>query len=449
MSGELLVRNCGAIATMDPAHKVLRDGWIHCRSGRIVQVGSGVVPSIEGAQVVDARGGVALPGLINTHHHMYQNLARAYSPIANVPLLPWLAGLTPLWRHFKSEDLGVATQVALAELMLTGCTTTTDHHYVFPPDCGDLVGAQFAAAAEMGIRFHASRGSMDKASDLIPEWAVQPVDVILRDSERLISRHHDAAADSMNRVVLAPCAMTSVSTELFRECANLARHHGLQLHTHCGETIAENDLAVKLTGMRPLEWLETVGWAGENVWLAHGIHFDDAGIAHLGRHRMGVAHCPCSNMRLGSGVCRVYDLQRAGARVGLGVDGSASNDSGHMLNEARQALLLARVTRGAGAMTPMEALHLATMGGAEILGRSADLGSLEAGKCADIAIFPATDLFSSGAENIVDALVLCFPRPVDTLIVNGRVRVSEQGIRGLDLAALLGRHAKIARRIVG
>jgi 8-oxoguanine deaminase len=237
--------------------------------------------------------------------------------------------------------------------------------------------------------------------------------------------------------------------DLFRESARIARARGLHLHTHCAETIAENDLAARQYGERPLPFLEKIGWAGEHVWFAHGIHFNDEEVAHLGRHRMGVAHCPCSNMRLGSGMCRVNDLQRAGAHVGLGVDGSASNDSGHMLNEVRQALLLTRVFHGAGAMTVDGALTLATRGGAKCLGRDDEIGSLDAGKCADVAIFPASDLFSSGAENAVDSLVLCFPRQVETLIVHGKVRVRDGRIPGLDLPALLAKHAAIARRLTG
>jgi 8-oxoguanine deaminase len=433
---------------MNAAREVLRDAWLVARGGFIERVGTGVPPEIAGAEIVDARSGIVLPGLVNTHHHMYQNLARAYSPIANLPLLPWLAGLTPLWRTFTAEDLHTASLVAMAELMLTGCTTTSDHHYVFPKGTSDLIDAQFAAAAELGQRFHGARGSMDTASALIPDWAVQPLDVILKDSERLAARYHDARRGAMTRVVLAPCAMTSASVDLFRESAGIARARGLHLHTHCAETIAENDLAAKQYGERPLPFLEKIGWAGERVWFAHGIHFNDEEVAHLGRHRMGVAHCPCSNMRLGSGLCRVNDLQRAGAHVGLGVDGSASNDSGHMLNEVRQALLLTRVFHGAGAMTVDGALTLATRGGAKCLGRDDDIGSLEAAKCADVAVFPANDLFSSGAENVVDSLVLCFPRQVETLIVHGKVRVREGRIPGLDLPALLAKHGAIARRLM-
>jgi 8-oxoguanine deaminase len=449
MSATLLVRNCGWVVTMDDSRRVLRDGWLLARGGFIESLGSGAPPATPGAEVVDAGGGIVLPGLVNTHHHMYQNLARAYTPIANLPLLPWLAGLTPLWRGFTADDLHTASLVAMAELMLSGCTTTSDHHYVFPQGSGDLIDAQFAAAAALGLRFHGARGSMDTASELIPHWAVQPIDEILRDSERLAARYHDAARGAMSRLVLAPCAMTSASPDLYQESAAIARRRGLHLHTHCAETVAENDLAVAREGARPLQLLEKVGWGDERVWFAHGIHFDDAEVAHLGRQRMGVAHCPCSNMRLGSGVCRVRDLQQAGAAVGLGVDGSASNDSGHMLNEARQALLLARVVHGAGVMTPDEALALATRGGARVLGRADDLGSLEPGKCADLAVFPATDLFSSGAENPVDGLVLCFPRQVQTLIVHGVVRVRDGGIPGIHLPALLAQHGRIARRITG
>lgn len=447
MSGVLLVKNCGHLVTMNPAREILRDAWLLARDGFIEQLGTGVPPVAEGAEVVDARGGIVVPGFVNTHHHMYQNLARAYTPIANLPLLPWLEGLTPLWRTFTAEDLHTASLVAMAELMLTGCATTSDHHYVFPRGTSGLIDAQFAAAAQLGLRFHGARGSMDTASRLIPDWAVQTTDEVLKDSERLAAKYHDTRRGAMTRVVLAPCAMTSASVDLFRESAAIARVRGLNLHTHLAETIAENDLAEREHGERPLGFLEKIGWVGERVWFAHGIHFNDAEVAHLGRHRMGVAHCPCSNMRLGSGCCRVNDLQHAGASVGLGVDGSASNDSGHMLNEVRQALLLTRVFHGAGAMTVDGALTLATHGGAKCLGRD-DVGSLAPGQCADVAIFPARDVFSSGAENAVDGLLLCYPRKVDTLIVHGCVRVRDGEIPGLDLPALLEKHSAIARRLI-
>ena len=448
MSQTLIVKNCGHLVLMDDSRRILRDGWLVVRGGFIAELGVGTPPEVDGAEQVDAHGGLVLPGFINTHHHMYQNLARAYSPIANLPLLPWLAGLTPLWRDFTADDLHTATLVAMTELMLTGCTTTSDHHYVFPRGTTGLIDAQFAAAAQLGMRFHGARGGMDTPSTLIPDWAVQPTDVILEDSERLAARYHCARAGAMTRVVLAPCAMTSASPNLFRESARIAKHHGLHLHTHLAETIAENDLAFAEHGERPLDVLEKLGWDDERVWFAHGIHFNDAEVEHLGRKRMGVAHCPCSNMRLGSGVCRVHDLQRAGATVALGVDGSASNDSGHMLNEVRQALLLTRVMHGAGAMTVDQALTLATRGGARCLGRHQDLGSLEVGKCADVAIFPAQDVFSSGAENLLDALVLCFPRQVETLIIQGAVRVRDGRIPGLELPPLLEKHRGIARRLV-
>ena len=447
MNRALLIRNCGHLVTMDPSRRIIRDGWLVARDGFIEQIGNGVPPHELEAEVVDARSGIVLPGLVNTHHHMYQNLARAYSPIANLPLLPWLAGLTPLWRTFTAEDLRIATLVAMAELMLTGCTTTSDHHYVFPRGTTGLIDVQFAAAAQLGMRFHGARGGMDTSSPLIPDWAVQTTDVILKDSERLAAGYHDARRGAMTRLVLAPCAMTSASVDLFRESAAIARQRGLHLHTHLAETVAENDLAAAEHGERPLPFLEKLGWADERVWFAHGIHFNDAEVQHLGRRRMGVAHCPCSNMRLGSGVCRVHALQQAGATVALGVDGSASNDSGHMLNEVRQALLLTRVVHGAESMTVDQAVTIATRGGAQCLGRD-DIGSLEIGNCADVAIFPETNVFSSGAENAVEGLVLCFPRQVETLIVNGSVRVKEGQVVGLELPVLLEQHGAIAKRLV-
>jgi 8-oxoguanine deaminase len=446
-SRTLLVKNCSHLVTMDMERRILRHAWVLVRNGFIEQLGTGDSPSLTDCEIVDAEGGIVLPGLINTHHHMFQNLARAYTPINNLPLLPWLAGLIPLWRNLTADDLYVATKVAMAELMLSGCTTTSDHHYIFPRGSGDLIDVQFQAAAELGMRFHGARGSMDTSSALIPDWAVQSRETIRRDAERLIARYHQTQPGAMTRIVLAPCAMTSASPALFRDSAELAQQHHLQLHTHCAETVAENGLAEKEHGERPVATLAKWGWAGPQVWLAHGIHFNDTEVSHLGNHRMGVAHCPCSNMRLGSGVCRVHDLQKAGVAVGLGVDGSASNDSGHMLNEVRQALLLTRVIHGAEAMTAQQALTLATRDGARCLGRD-DIGSLAPGQCADIAIFPATDIYSSGAENAVDGLVLCYPRSVQTLLIQGEVRVKEGQLLDLELPMLLEKHQGIAKRLV-
>ena len=446
-SHRTLLKNIGYLVTMDPDRRVLRNAWLLAEDGVIRSVGTGPAPRVSKATVVDARGGIALPGLINTHHHMFQNLARAFEPIASLPLLPWLAGHIPLWRHFNPDDLYVATQVACAELMLSGCTLTSDHHYLFPRDGSpEMLDAGFAAAAAMGIRYVGCRGSVNLPSDIMPDWACQDLDVILEDCQRLHDRFHQRGAGAMSQVAFAPCTVFGCSGEHYRQSARLGRSLGVRLHTHCGETIPENQDAVKALGSRPFPYMARHEWEGEDVWLAHGIHFNDREVARLTKTRTGVAHCPCSNMRLGSGVCRVNDLRRGGSPVSLGVDGSASNDSGHLLNEARLALLLTRVVHGAEAMTPESALEMATLDGARNLGRLADLGSLEPGKCADVAVFPLEDLFSNGAHNPVHGLVLCHARQVDTLLVHGEVRVREGQLVGVDLPKLLAKHRKVARR---
>jgi len=446
-SHRTLLKNIGYLVTLDPDRRVLRNAWLLAEDGVIRSVGTGPAPRVAKATVVDARGGIALPGLINTHHHMFQNLARAFEPIASLPLLPWLAGHMPLWRHFNPDDLYVATQVACAELMLSGCTLTSDHHYLFPRDgSAEMLDAGFNAAAAMGIRYVGCRGSVNLPSDIMPDWACQDLDVILADCQRLHDRFHQRGTGAMSQVAFAPCTVFGCSGEHYRQSARLGRSLGVRLHTHCGETIPENKDAVKVLGSRPFPYMARHEWEGEDVWLAHGIHFNDREVARLTKTRTGVAHCPCSNMRLGSGVCRVNDLRRGGSPVSLGVDGSASNDSGHLLNEARLALLLTRVVHGAEAMTPEASLEMATLDGARNLGRLADLGSLEPGKCADVAVFPLEDLFSNGAHNPVHGLVLCHARQVDTLLVHGQVRVREGQLVGVDLPKLLAKHRKVARR---
>ena len=439
----LLVKNIGHLVTMNAARDILRGAWLRADAdGFIAALGAGEPPSgpeAAGVPVHDARGGIATPGLINTHHHFYQTMARAYSPGNNLPLLPWLAHMNRLWRPFTAQDLHLCTRLALAELMLTGGTTAADHHYVVPENSGDGFGAQFAAAAELGVRFHGGRGSMDVPSDLIGGWAVQTTDAIMADCARLHRNFHDPAPGSFRQMFLAPCAATSASGELLRASAAYAREHGLGLHSHGGETVDENTFSLERFGKRPVEYFADCGWDFEGVWFAHGIHFNDEEIAWLGARRIGVSHCPNANMRLGSGICRVNDLQAAGAKVAIGVDGSASNDSGHLLGELRQAMMLCRVRYGAAAMSALDALALGTTGGAALL-RRPDLGVLEPGRCADVAVFPAVDVFSSGHENPVDALLLCHPRPVDSLVVGGRVRIAGGAFVDLDLPALVAEH---------
>ena len=354
----------------------------------------------------------------------------------------------PLWQTFNPEDLYLATQVALAELMLSGCTISCDHHYVFPKGCSaELMDAGFHAGHDIGSRYIACRGSLNKEREAMPFWSLQTTDVILSDCQRLFEKFHDKEPGSMSQLALAPCTVFGCDKDIYVETAIMARKLGLRMHTHTGETVPENEVAMKDFGMRPIERLKEYGWDGDNVWMAHGIHFTDAEVEHIGKSRMGVAHCPCSNMRLGSGVCRVNDLRDAGATVSLGVDGSASNDSGHMLNEARAALFLTRVVHGAESMTVEKVLEMATLEGARNLGRGHDLGSIEPGKCGDLAIFPAEDIWSNGAENQLHGLLLCHPRNVDTLIIQGKIRVANGNIVGLDLPMLLEKHRKAARRL--
>ena len=437
--GDLLIHNIGHLVTMDATRAVLPGAWLLARGGFIAALGTGSPPRVEGVLTHDAHGGIATPGLINTHHHFYQTMARAYTPGNNLPLLPWLAHMNRLWQPFTADDLRLCTSLALAEMMLTGCTTAADHHYVVPRGSGDCFAAQFQAAEEMGVRFHGGRGSMDVASELIGGWAIQSADTIMAECDRLRHAFHDPAPGSWRQVFLAPCAATSASRELLTSSAAYAREHRLGLHSHCAETVEEDAYSLAHFGMRPVEYFADCGWDFEGVWFAHGIHFSDEEIRWLGARRIGVAHCPYANMRLGSGICRVNDLQAAGAKVGIGVDGSASNDSGHLLGELRQALMLCRVRYGASSMSALDALALGTTGGAELL-RRPDLGALETGRCADLAIFPAVDVHSSGCENPVDALLLCWPRNVDDLIVGGRVQISGGSFLHHDLAGLIARH---------
>ena len=444
----LLVHDIDYLVTMDAERRVLRGAWLYIEEGFIHSLGEGVLPEAIPATVprLSGRGRIILPGLVNTHHHFYQNMARAYTPGNNLPLLPWLAAMNRLWEGFREDDLALCTELGLAELMLSGATTVADHHYVFPNGAHGMIDAQFAAASKMGVRFHASRGSMDVKSDLISDWALQEESEIIADTERLIETHHDTGRGSFRQIIVAPCAATSCSESLLKASAELARKHRTGLHTHCGETDAENTFSLEKFGRRPLEYLLDCGWDYDRAWLAHGIHFLDAELEQLVRHGIGVAHCPNANMRLGSGICRVPELLEQGIKVGIGVDGSASNDSGHILAELRQALYLARVRYGAEAMSVMDALELGTWRAAELMGRS-DLGRLVPGYCGDLAAFPTEDLYANGAENPVDALLICHPRQVSDLVIAGRLRVEQGKIRDLDLENLQHRHAKRSRQL--
>jgi 8-oxoguanine deaminase len=448
LNASLLIHDISYLVTMDEAQRVLTDAWVWIEDGVIRAVGQGALPADlpAGLARLSGAGKILTPGLVNTHHHFYQNMARAYTPGNNLSLLPWLAHMNKLWQSFREDDLAMCTRLGLAELMLSGATTVADHHYVFPEGAVDMIDAQFAAAAGMGLRFHASRGSMNVKSDLISDWALQTEEVILADTERLIQKFHSAEHGSWQQVIVAPCAATSCSQSLLQASAELAKQYRVGLHTHCGETVDENNFSMEKFGRRPLEYLLDCGWDYQGAWLAHGIHFEDSELDTMQQVGIGVAHCPNANMRLGSGICRVPELTQREIKVGIAVDGSASNDSGHILGELRQALYLARVRYGAEAMSVMDALELGTWRAAELMGRQ-DIGRIVAGYCGDCALFPVEDLYANGCENPVDALLICHPRGVEDLVVGGNVRVKARQIVGLDLPELMAAHQQRADQI--
>ena len=424
-----LLEHAERLVTMDAQRRVLRDGWLAARDGAIVATGEGPAPElIDGVprtawRRLDAAGRVVLPGFVNTHHHLYQTRTRAWPGAIDAELFDWLKTLYPVWAGLTDDDFHAGALCGCRELLRTGCTTTTDHHYLFPRDASpELIDITFAAAAEAGIRFHPTRGSMSRSQKdggLPPDSVVQDHDTILADSERVIAKFHDPAPGALRRVALAPCSPFSVTPELMRDAAELARRHGVRLHTHLCETKDEEAYCLATYNRRPVDLLEHVGWLADDVWLAHGIWFDDEEIRRLGAAGVAIAHCPTSNMRLGSGVCRVKALQAAGSPVGLAVDGSASNDTSHMLAELRQCLLLHRVVGGAAAMSVMDVLELATLGGAACLGRD-DIGSLEPGKRCDLSVFA---LDSPGFDRVGDpvaALLLCHPVEAERVVVEGR-----------------------------
>lgn len=446
----LLIRDIHTLVLMDPQDTVVQGGFIYAEDGEIKQVGTRPPQSLHANRTINARHAVAIPGLINTHHHLYQTLTRAYAPAANAELFDWLRALYPVWARLDEESMYVAALVGMAELMLSGCTTSADHHYLFPRGQEKLIDAEIQAARKIGIRFHPTRGSMSVGQSrggLPPDSVVQREDRILSDCERLTQKYHDPKPGSMLRLGLAPCSPFSVSRELMRATAELAHRYQVRLHTHLAETRDEQAYCLKRFSKRPLDFLAEAGWLGDTTWVAHGIYFNRREVTHLGRAGVGIAHCPSSNMRLGSGVAPVLALGRAGCPVGLGVDGSSSNDCSHMLAEARQALLLNRLAHGASALRVSEALRMATVGGARCLGRS-DLGSLEVGKRADIALYDLRDVGYSGAEDAISALLFCAPTRVETLVVEGRVVVEDHELKTLGLEAILARHRRLAAKIV-
>jgi cytosine/adenosine deaminase-related metal-dependent hydrolase len=442
------IDGCEVVATMDDAGTEIPGGSILVEDGAIAWVGSGRPPGAEDADRIDGRGTVAVPGLVNTHHHLYQTMTRARARERG--LFDWLVELYPVWAGVDAEWEHAAAMVGLAELALSGCTTSTDHHYVFPPGVPGLLEAEVDAAHAIGLRFHPCRGSMDLgASDggLPPDAIVQDTDTVLAETEDAVRRFHDPEPGSMLRIAVAPCSPFSATDRLMREAADLARRLSVRLHTHIAETVDEEEFCVKEFGIRPVELLEDQGYLGPDVWLAHCVHLSDGDIARLAATGTGAAHCPTSNLRLGSGIAPVRRLLDAGATVGLGVDGSASNDAGVLLAEARQAMLVARANGDPAGLDARSALRLATRGGAACLGRD-DVGSLEPGKRADVALFAVDDLSHAGAElDPVAAVVHCAPNRVRDLLVDGHRVVEDRHLVTADEEAVAREGRRVGSRI--
>jgi cytosine/adenosine deaminase-related metal-dependent hydrolase len=444
---DLLIRNADVVVTMNPRREELSGADVRVRDGVIVAVG--VDLGAEGAEVIEARGCVVTPGLVNTHHHLYQTLTRAVPGGQDALLFGWLKTLYPIWARFGPEEMFTSAQVGLAELALSGCTMTSDHQYLYPN--GARLDDTIAAAQEVGLRFHPTRGAMSigiSAGGLPPDSLVEAEAAILEDMIRVVDRFHDPRPGAMVRVGLAPCSPFSVSRDLMRDAALLARDKRVMLHTHLAEN--DEDVAYSLTrfGCRPGQYAEDLGWTGADVWHAHCVKLDSSEIELFSRSLTGIAHCPCSNCRLGSGIAPVRAMRDAGVKVGLGVDGSASNDAGNLVAEARMAMLLQRVARGADAMSAREALEIATLGGAQVLGRD-DLGSVEVGKRADLAIWDLRGVEAAGSWDPVAALVLCGPTRVRHLLVEGRQVVRDGQMLTLDLPRVLERQRDLAARLAG
>ena len=412
-------------------------------------VAAGREPSETPDREFNASGLVIIPGLVNCHHHFYQSLTRAFPGALNKELFSWLLSLYPVWAGLAEESIALSTELALAELMLSGCSTASDHHYLFTDQIPNAIDIQIEAVKKMGARAVLTRGSMslsEKDGGLPPDRVVQDEDVILAESERLIETYHDSAAGAYLQIALAPCSPFSVTQELMRESAVLARKHGVLLHTHLGETEDENSYCVEKFGKRPLDLLEEIGWLADDVWLAHGVRFDDTEVARLGQAGTGISHCPSSNMLLASGICRAKELEAAGAPVGLGVDGSASNDCSNMMQEVRQAFLLQRIRYGSAGISHEDALRWGTAGGAQVLHRP-DLGTLEPGKAADMAMFDLEELRFSGSGDPVAALVLCGAHKVRHMMIGGEFRVSDGELVGVDVPRLRARHQELANQL--
>jgi len=445
----LLLKNAALLITMDEKRSRIEQGGFFVRDNVIEMVGPSSELPQEADRVIDASGMVVLPGLVNTHHHLYQTLTRALLAVQDVELFDWLVTLYPIWAELTAEAVYVSAQIGLAELMLSGCTTANDHLYIYPNDV--ILDAEIRAAQELGMRFHPCRGSMSLGKSkggLPPDRVVQTEEEIMSDCQRVVDTYHDPDPYSMCRIVIAPCSPFSVTEELMRQSAIWARQQGLTLHTHVAETLDEEEFCLQKVGLRPVEYMQELGWVGEDVWYAHAIYLSEEEMDLLAETGTGVAHCPTSNMRLGSGIAPIREMLDRGVKVGLAVDGSASNDSSHMLAEARMAMLLQRVQKGAGALSAQEALEMATLRGAAVLGRD-DIGSLAPGKAADFIAIHLDRLEYAGAgHDPLGALLFCRPVNVDLSVINGRVVVQKGHIVGFDLERAIARQNEISQEML-
>lgn len=406
-------------------------------------------PSYKIDTVVDARQHVVTPGLINAHHHFYQTLTRAYPDALNKELFNWLKTLYPVWAGLDEEMHSLSTEVALVEMMMSGCTTASDHHYLIPVGLEHAIDIQVEAAKKLGIRAILTRGSMSLGEDeggLPPRHTIQTEQTIIDDSVRLIKSYHERNDGAMTQIALAPCSPFSVTTDLMKETSRIAHQEDVMMHTHLCETIDEEDFCLQRFGHRPVDYLESVGWLNDKTWLAHGIHFNDEEIKRLGKAGVGISHCPTSNMMLASGICRNNELEAAGVKVGLGVDGSASNDGSNMIGEVRMAMYLQRLRYGSANVSHTDALRWATKGSAAAMGRT-DIGTLAVGKQADVAMFTLNDIRFSGSHDPLAALIMCGAQQADRVMINGVWRVHDGRVIGLDLENLLIRHRAAAKRL--
>ena len=430
----LLIRNIARLVTCDDADRVLQNADVYCENGLIKNIGQNLAVTAD--EIIDGSHMLCYPGLVNTHHHLYQVFSRNLEKVQNMELFDWLKTLYEIWKNLDADVIRLSSLTGMGELMKHGCTTCFDHHYVFPAGAGDLLGTQFAAADELGIRMYCSRGSMDlskKDGGLPPDSVVQTVDEILKDSARVIEKYHDPSYGAMHRVALAPCSPFSVSADLLRESAVLARQYGVRLHTHLCETKDEENYMLQREGVRPLEYMERLGWIGDDVWYAHGIHFNDEELRVLARTGTGVAHCPASNMKLSSGIARIPEMLELGVPVGLAVDGSASNDGSSLMEEIRTAFLLHRLNSSRQAPTGYDILKMATRGSARLLGRD-DIGQLAEGKCADLFMIDSRRLELVGAcydpKSVLGTVGV--RGAVDYTVVNGKITVANGNLVTVD-----------------